>query len=120
MLTVAVRTVATLAFVLSAGVWAGSTTAAVVAPELFDQARAHGTARAIVQLRVAEGATGAEIAAVKQRVLAQIATTSYAVVRELPAFPLLVLDASEPTLRALAASSDVLRVSAETIDRPQK
>ncbi len=115
------RTIATLALVLSLSACAGAaTTSAVIAPELFDQARAHGTARAIVQLRVPEGAAAAEIDTVKRRLLAQIASTRYTVLRELPGFPLLVLDASEATLRALEASPDVVRVSAETIDRPQR
>jgi hypothetical protein len=87
---------------------------------LLAEARARGTARTIVEMRVSAGAKDVEIEAVKRRVLARIAPTRHQVVRDLLGFPMLVLEASEATLQELIASPDVLRVNAETINRPQR
>ena len=105
---------------LAAAAWAGGSASSVtIPPALLAEARARGTARSIVEMRVPAGATDAEIESVKRRVRAHIACTKHQVLRELPGFPMLVLDASEATLQALIASPDVLRVNADTIDRPQ-
>jgi hypothetical protein len=95
-------------------------TSATIPPALLTEARTRGTARSIVEMRVPAGATEADIELVKRRVLAGIAGTRHQVLRDLPGFPMLVLEASEGTLQVLAASPDVLRVNAETIDRPQR
>lgn len=106
--------------VLAAAAGAGGSAAAVtIAPALLAEARARGTARSIVEMRVPAGATDAEIESVKRRVLARIARTKHQVLRELTGLPMLVLEASAATLQALAASPDVLRVNADAVDAPQ-
>jgi hypothetical protein len=69
---------------------------------------------------VPAGASESVIESVKQRLLRRIAPTAHKVLRELPGLPMLVLHASEATLNELAASTDVLRVHAEEIHRPQR
>jgi hypothetical protein len=109
------------AFVVAAGACAGAgATSAVIPAALLAEARTHGVARCIVELRVPAGAGEAAIEIVKRRLLARLTGTRHQVLRDLPGFPMLVLEASEPTLQALAVSPDVLRVSAERIDRPQR
>jgi hypothetical protein len=95
-------------------------TSATIPPALMAEARARGSARSIVEMRVPAGATEAEIEAVKARVLARIGRTKHEVLRDLRGFPMLVLDASEGTLQELIASPDVLRISADAIHRPQR
>jgi hypothetical protein len=113
--------VACAVLVLAIGACAGaSATSAVISPELLTEARTRGVARSIVELRVPAGAGEAAIAVTKRRVLARIAGTRHQVLRDLPGFPMLVLDASEATLQVLAHSPDVLRVNGERIDRPQR
>ena len=109
------------AFVLAVGACAGAgATSAVIQPELLAEARARGVARSIVELRVPAAAGEAAIEVVKRRLLARIVGTRHQVLRDLPGFPMLVLEASEATLQELAASPDVLRVNADAIDRPQR
>ncbi len=108
------------AFLVTASACAGTPGGAVIAPQLVAEARARGSARAIVEMRVPAGATEAVIESVKRRVLSRIASTRHQVLRDLPGFPMLVLEASEATLDELARSSDVVRVSAESIHRPQR
>lgn len=110
---------AALALVVGACAGAGATST-VIAPGLLTEARTRGLARSIVELRVPAAASEAAIDVIKRRLLARIAGTRHRVIRELPGFPMLVLEASEATLQELAASPDVLRVSGETIDRPQR
>lgn len=104
--------------VLAVGACAAAST--VIAPELLAEARTRGTVRIIVELRVPAGAGEAVIEGVKRRLLARLAVTRHQVLRALPGLPMLVLDASEATLQELAGSPDVLRVTAESIDRPQR
>lgn len=109
------------AFVLVAEACAGAAaTSATIPPELFKEARARGFARSIVELRVPENAGETAIEEVKRRLLTGIVGTRHRVLRDLPGFPMLVLDASEATLHELAASPDVRRVTGEAIDRPQR
>jgi hypothetical protein len=105
--------------VAAAGAGAAATSAAIE-PGLFTEARARGSARSIVELRVPAGAGEAAIEVVKRRLLTRIVGTRHQVLRDLPGFPMLVLDASEATLHELAASPDVRRVTGEAIDRPQR
>lgn len=115
------RAAASAALVLAAAACAGAGAASPVIPlELLVEARSRGVARGIIELRVPAGASEAAIEVIKRRVLTRIAGTRHHVVRDLPGFPMLVLDASEATLQQLAASPDVLRVSGESIDRPQR
>lgn len=108
-------------FALAASACAGGAAPSASIPaSLLAEARARGTARGIVEMRVPAGATDAEIESVKRRVLTRIARTKHQVLRDLPGFPMLVLEASEATLRELATSPDVLRVSADAVDRPQR
>jgi hypothetical protein len=113
------RTALVLGLTACASAGAGATSA-TIDPALLSEARAQGTARSIVEMRVPAGASEADIESVKRRVLAHIAPTKHQVLRELPGFPMLVLEASEATLQKLAASPDVVRVNAETIERPQR
>jgi hypothetical protein len=114
------RAVVAIGLTAGACVSAGAAASATIPPALLAEARARGMARSIVEMRVPPGATEADIEFVKRRVLAGIAPTKHQVLRDLPGFPMLVLEASEATLQVLAASPDVLRVNAETIDRPQR
>src|SRR5688572_25701706 len=109
------------AFVLVGEAGAGAAApSAAVEPELLTEARARGFARSIVELRVPADAGEAAIEVVKRRLLTRLVGTRHQVLRDLPGFPLLVLDASEATLHELAASPDVRRVTQEAIDRPQR
>jgi hypothetical protein len=99
---------------------AADSTAAVIPPELVAEARARGVVRAIVELRMPADVGDGTIELMKRRVLARIARTRHYLLRDLPGFPMLVLDASEGTLQELAHSPDVIRVTGETIDRPQR
>jgi hypothetical protein len=91
-----------------------------VAPELLDKARTHGSLLVIVTLRAAAGVTPAAIEAVKQSLRADIASTRYRVVRELPGLPQIVLEASEDTLRILNTSATVLRIDESTPEPPTR
>ena len=98
-----------LALILTACA-AATPAAAVVSPALLDKARAQGEVRVIVTLRTAPTAPAAEIERAKQSVLDAIAATPHHVISRLENLPQLVLDASESTLNALAASPEVLRI----------
>jgi hypothetical protein len=95
---------------------AGASQVPGLTPELQNKARLHGLVLVVVSLRVPEGATPGELDAVKGALLREIAATRHRVVRELPGLPQIVLEASDGTLRALAASRHVLRVE-ESIPR---
>jgi hypothetical protein len=86
-------------------------------PEMFDKARSQGTVLVIVTLRVPAGAAPATIQAIKQSVLAEIASTRHRIVRELAGLPQIALEASDDTLRTLGASPNVLRID-ESIPHP--
>jgi hypothetical protein len=90
---------------------------AKLSPELLDKARVQGSVLVIVTLRAPAGSPAETLEAVKQAVLAEIASTRYRVIRALPTLPQLVLEASEDTLRVLAASPNVLRID-ESVRRP--
>lgn len=90
----------------------------MVPPELLARAVAEGAVRVIVQLQVAPDAAETAIESAKQAMLAAIAATPHAVVRELPGLPLLVLEASPETLQILARSQGVRRVDEDALDRP--
>jgi len=96
---------------------AGSFEAKGVTPELLEKARVRGGILVMVTLRVPADASGDTIAAVKQSLVLDIAPTRHRIVRELGGLPQIVLEASTDTLRALAASSGVLRVD-EAVPRP--
>jgi hypothetical protein len=117
---VALRVITTLAVALVLSSCVGIAATATIPPELLADARARGTTRAIVEMRVPSGASEAEIEAVKRDVLAELSGTAHTVLRALPGSPILVLEASEATLQRLATSPHVLRVEAERIDRPQR
>lgn len=91
-----------------------------ISDDLLARARALGQVRVIVTLRVPEAAPVSEVDAAKRAVLAAIARTPHRVVRELGRLPQLVLDASEDTLRVLAASPHVVRVDESLPSRPQR
>ena len=106
---------------LAIGPCAGAdATSAVIPPELLAEARARGSVRTIVELRMPADAGEGAIDLMKRRVLGRIARTRHQVLRDLPGVPMFVLDASERTLEELAHSPDVIRVSGETIDRPRR
>jgi hypothetical protein len=88
-----------------------------VSPEMLAKARSQGTVLVIVTLRAPAGATPATIQAIKQSVVAEIASTRHRVVRELTGLPQIALEASDDTLRTLGASPNVLRID-ESIPHP--
>lgn len=87
---------------------------------LLDEARARGPLLVIVTLSVPDPTDRTAAEAEKQSLLTEISGTTYRVVRELMGLPQIVLEASYDTLRALGASSRVLRVEEPTLDRPQR
>ena len=96
---------------------AASSQGPAVTADLFAKARSQGAVLVIVTLRVPAGGPPATIHAVKQSVVAEIAATRHRVVRELVGLPQIALEASEDTLRILAASANVLQID-ESIPHP--
>ncbi len=94
--------------------------AVTVSPELIEKATTQGSVRLIVQLKVGEGAGADAIESAKQALLAEIAGTRYRVARSLVGLPALAIEASAETLRALAASPRVERVTEDQPRRPQR
>jgi hypothetical protein len=92
-----------------------------VSPDLLARAGAEGSVRVIVSLRLAPGvAPDAEaIRRASGALLQEIAGTRHQVVRTYETVPLVALDASVETLRALAASPRVLAVEPDAVVRPQ-
>jgi hypothetical protein len=113
--------VAALASLLFAA-WAASAarSAAAVSAELLEKATVQGSVRLIVHLKVREGAGAAAIESAKHALLAELAATRHRVSRDLVGLPALTLEASADTLRALAASSRVERVTEDAPRRPQR
>jgi hypothetical protein len=107
-----------LSLLLSVASAAAAPASGVVPPALLDKARAQGEVRVIVTLRTAPLAPAAEIERAKQSVLDAIAKTPHHVIHRLENLPQLVLDASESTLSALAASPEVLRIQEPRAARP--
>jgi hypothetical protein len=122
---VRVRTGAVVAALLGAtfGLIVGGAAAAepttVISRELLDAAVARGTVRVIVMLTVPDSADKAAIAATKQALWSDLAGTTYRVLRDLPAFAAVVLEASPDTLRALGRSARVEHVAEES-PRPRQ
>ena len=108
-----------LALVAAAGgTAAGGASVEGVTPELLAKARAQGQVQVIVTLRVAPGAPAAEIDDAKRQVFAAIAPTPHRIVHRLTTLPQFVAEASEETLKILAASPLVLRVQEPRLSRP--
>jgi hypothetical protein len=103
---------------LAAGISEGM--APMVAPELLQRAIESGSVRLIVRLKVDEGANAGEIANAKQALLSELTGTRYRVERDLVGLPTLALEASAETLRILAASPRVERVTEDRPRRPQR
>ena len=97
----------------------GQTTGSV-SQDLLDLARSRGSLRVLVQIKVGTGADTIAIGAAKQALWVDLAGTSYRVVRDLPDFPAVVLEASPGTLGALAASPRVNHVSEDLARLPQR
>jgi hypothetical protein len=106
--------------VLAAVDTAASPPAAALPPDLLAKAHERGVVQVIVTLRVPEGASAATMGRVKQAVLDDIASTRHRLVYALPTLPQLVIDASEETLRALAASPNVRRIDESVARRPSQ
>jgi hypothetical protein len=87
---------------------------------LLDKAREQGSVLVVVTLRAPAGADPATIHTVKDAVLAEIAATRHRVVRALGNLPQVVLEASEETLRVLAASANVVRIDESLPRRPTR
>jgi len=100
-----------------AGATAGPTS--TVSRELLDTAITRGTVRVIVMLKV-PGGDPAAIGATKQALWIDLAGTDYRVLRDLPAFEAVVLEASPDTLRALGSSAHVEHVSEDSPRPPQR
>jgi hypothetical protein len=87
---------------------------------LLNKAREQGSVLVVVTLRAPAGADPATIHTVKDAVLAEIAATRHRVVRALGNLPQVVLEASEETLRVLAASANVVRIDESLPRRPTR
>lgn len=87
---------------------------------LLDKAREQGSVLVVVTLRAPAEADPATIQTVKDAVLAEIAATRHRVVRALGTLPQVVLEASEDTVRALAASPNVIRIDESVPRRPTR
>jgi hypothetical protein len=109
---------ATLAMLLCAGLGAAES-APVVAPELLQRAAESGSVRLIVRVKVDQGADAQTIETVKQALLSELTGTRYRVARDLVGLPTLALEASAETLRVLATSPRVERVTEDRPRRPQ-
>ena len=105
------------ALVLAMAIGAPSSQGPGVTPELFDKALHQGSVLVIVTLRVPAGAPPATIQAIKQSVIAEIASRRHRVVRELAGLPQIAIEASADTLQTLGASPNVLRID-ESIPHP--
>jgi hypothetical protein len=92
----------------------------VISRELLDAAVARGAVRVIVMLTVPDDADAAAIAATKQALWSDLAGTTYRVLRDLPAFAAVVLEASPDALRALGRSARVEHVAEENPRPPQR
>ena len=90
-----------------------------VTPELLAKARAQGSVRIIVRLRVAEGADARAIGAAQDAVLAELAAVPHRLGRRYTSVPFLSLVASEAALQTLAASPRVMSISEDTALQPQ-
>jgi hypothetical protein len=86
----------------------------------MDKATAQGSVRLIVRLKVDQGAGAAAIESAKQALLAELVGMRYRVTRHLAGLPALAIEASGETLRALAASPRVERVTEDEPRRPQR
>ena len=91
-----------------------------VSPELLDTAIARGTVRVIVMLKVPAGADPAAIEVTKQLLWIDLTGTAYRILRDLPAFEVVVLEASPDALRALESSAHVEHVSEDSPRPPQR
>ena len=91
----------------------------LVSTDLFEKARASGSVRVIVQIRIAEGVGRVATDSTKHALLAELTGTRYRVVRELPALNAIAIEASPETLRMLGASPRVERVVEDRLLRPQ-
>jgi hypothetical protein len=102
-------------------VTAGAVAAATngVPPELIEKATATGAIRVLVQLKV-DATDAASIETVKQAVLGEVSGTRYRIARQLPGLPAIAIEASADTLRALASSPRVERVTEDLPRRPQR
>ena len=123
MTRVRVRTGAAVAMLLVGligGVPATGQTTAVVSRELLDLALARGSLRVVVQMKVDPWADALTIRTAKQALWVDLTGTTYRVVRDLPDFPAVVLEASPETLGALAASPRVAHVSEDLARLPQR
>jgi hypothetical protein len=90
-----------------------------VTPELLAKARAQGSVRIIVRLRVPEGADAGAISAAQDAVLAELAAVPHRLGRRYTSVPFLSLIASEAALQTLAASTRVMSISEDTALQPQ-
>ena len=87
--------------------------------ELLATARVTGGVRVIVQVRVADGADAAAIAAAQDAVLAELASTPYQLGRRYTTIPYLSVFATEPALRVLGDSPNVVSVREDLVLKPQ-
>jgi hypothetical protein len=98
--------------------WVTSSTSAE--PDLLTKARRHGNVLVIVTLRAPGGAPATTTEAIKESVLAEVASTRHRVVRRLTGTPQVVLEASAETVEALIASPTVLRIDESTLAPPTR
>jgi hypothetical protein len=91
-----------------------------VSAALVEKATDQGSVRLIIQVKVAEGAGAAAIESAKRALLAELSGTRYRVARDLVELPALGIEASADTLRALAASARVERLTEDEPRRPQR
>jgi hypothetical protein len=101
--------------------WSPAEPSSPVSPGLLARADAEGSVRVIVSLRLPAGATpdAETIQRASRSLLQEIAGTRHRVVRTYDTLPLVALEASAETLRALAALPSVLAVEEDTVVRPQ-
>jgi hypothetical protein len=109
-----------VAMLIGIGTAAAGPASVAVSRELFDAAAARGAVRVVVQLKVPEGTDAAAIKVVERALWSDLAGTTYRIVRDLPGFPAVVLDASPEALGALAVSPHVSHVSEDRVRRPQQ
>ena len=99
---------------------------ALIAPEIYQKAKAQGSVRVIVELRLAPHREDSEssrenaIRMAQKSLLDELAQVNLRVIRSYSSIPAIVLAASIDALKIIAASRHVTRVTEDSLSNPLK
>ena len=99
---------------------------ALIAPEIYQKAKAQGSVRVIVELRLAPHREDSEssrenaIRMVQKALLDELAQVNLRIIRSYSSIPAIVLAASIDALKIIAASRHVTRVTEDSLSIPLK